>query len=245
MATCAARSTTKIAAAMAEPLLARTLNRVVRQGMRAFPDVFATAPGAREVKLVGLDPVRVLVIGSGVALGWGASSQSKALTGAIAYELQARTGRGAIVVNHAQEMQTVEQTVQDLGVIGATTFGVVVWCPSLFDVFKSPERGRYHRALLDGLRSLHETKPKSGLILICTLPSPTNRGPVEEIARRLVPRFNAGLRRVAAPFPDVRICESPSFTTLTDHQTFARGYYNQWAERIADSAGWNQHARSA
>lgn len=230
---------------VAELLIARTLDRVVRQGMRAFPEVFATAPGAREIKLVGLDPARVLVIGSGLALGWGASSQQTALTGALAQKVQERTGRGAIVVNRAQELQQVDQTVTGLGMVGATGFGTVVWCPSLFDVIKSPERGRYHRALLQGLHLLRETAPSSGITVLCALPVPTRRGPIEEIARRLVPRFNAALRRIAEPFPDVYVCDSPSFTSLADHQAFSHGYYQQWAELILAFTEGQRHARTA
>ena len=49
-----------------------------------------------EGKLDGPDPLRLLVIGDSTAAGTGAATQEEALPGALARELQARTGRGVI-----------------------------------------------------------------------------------------------------------------------------------------------------
>ena len=49
-----------------------------------------------EGKLEGPDPLRLLVIGDSTAAGTGAATQEEALPGALARELQARTGRGVI-----------------------------------------------------------------------------------------------------------------------------------------------------
>lgn len=213
-------------------LLSRALQRTILRGMSEHPELAVSAGGPPEVRLVGLDPIRVLVIGSGLAVGYGVRTHEEALTGALARAVQAGTSRGVIVQNHATRLTGLEHTVESIGLVGAATFHLVVWCPSLFDVFRSPERGRSNRALMEGLRLLRETARPDAELVLCALPAPIRRGPSEEIARTFVARFNPALRRAVAALPGVRVAETPDMTTLADPQAFSADYYDRWAEQI-------------
>jgi hypothetical protein len=220
------------ATAIRDRMLARALQRALLRGMREHPELIVQPTGAPEVRLVGVDPIRALIIGSGIALGYGVRTQRDALTGALADAIQNGGARGVIVQNQATTQHEIEQTLDGVRLVGATTFNVVVWSPSLFDAFRSPERGRYHRTLMDGLQLIRETARPGAQIIACELPSPTNRGPLEEIARVLVHRYNAALRRAVSVHPDVRVAETPDFTSLADPAAFSADYYRRWADQI-------------
>lgn len=214
-------------------LLSRTLQRTVLQDMRQHPELAAAVGGVSEARIVGLDPIRVLVLGSGLAVGYGVDTHEEALTGALARAVRGDGSRGVTVLNHSAVMETVEQTVAGLGLVGTPTFHLVVWCPSLFDVMRAPDRGAYRRALLEGIGIIRESARPGARISICELPLPTAPGSAERIARTLVPRFNAAMRRVTAALPGVQVAPTPDFTTLRDPQAFSAGYYNRWAQAIA------------
>jgi hypothetical protein len=200
--------------------------------MREYPELAATAEGAAESRLLGLDPIRVLLIGSGLAVGYGVRTQEHALTGALARAVQDGSSRGVITLNHSAPMRTLEQAAVSLGLVGATSFDLIVWCPSLFDVMRTPNKGAYRRTLVNGLNLIRETARTGAQVIVCELPVPTDSGPAEAIARTLVPRFNAALHRVVAPLPGVTIAATPPFTTLRDPQAFTADYYDRWAQAI-------------
>lgn len=220
------------------------LARAVMKGMREHPEATTTASGTPEVRLIGLDPLRVLLIGSGLAVGYGVATHAEALTGALAEATQAGTRRGVIVQNRAVDGARIEQTVDDLGEVGAATFNTVVWCPSLLDVMRMPDRGQCHRSLTAGIGLLRDTARPDAEITLVGLPIPAKNGPIEELARAVVPRFNRALIRAVAPLPNVRYAESPSFTSLFDPTALSADYYRRLAEQIIHPAAASE-ARSA
>ena len=223
---------TALRAPFHEGLLGHTVRRAILRGMREHPELASSARGIPEVRLVGLDPFRVLIIGAGLAVGYGVGSHQQALTGAIAEAVQDGGSRGVIVQNTATALHGLEQTVAGLGLVGATSFNLVVWCPSLFDAFRQPDRGAYQRRLLQGLQLLRETARPGARFVVCELPRPTRSGPIEDVARRRLPGFNGALRRAVAPYPDVSVAETPPFTSLLDPAAFSADYYRTWAEWI-------------
>lgn len=60
------------------------LHRAVTRGMQEHPELTTMAEGSPEVRLMGLDPIRVQLIGSGLAVGYGIRSHAAGLTGAFA-----------------------------------------------------------------------------------------------------------------------------------------------------------------
>lgn len=82
-----------------EPLsLPRRLAMVAwRARVGAIRSRLVQPEGSRQAYAAGRRSLRVLLVGSGPAVGWGVRSHDMALPGAIARQLAAATGRGAVV----------------------------------------------------------------------------------------------------------------------------------------------------
>lgn len=61
-----------------------------------------------QVNVHGLDGDRILVIGAGLAVGWGVATQDEAVAGGLARTLSDLTGRGADIDVHAAPTMTVD-----------------------------------------------------------------------------------------------------------------------------------------
>lgn len=200
------------------------------------PEFSTPASGVPEAKVVGPQPLRALIIGSGLALGGGSTTHNEALTGHLARALAVRTGRGAVVENRAGEHLHLDAAMADLGVVGAHSFELVVWCPSLLEGIRSPARGRLGQTLQDAIRFLRSTAATDGVIVLTTLPVPSRAGADEEIARLLVSRFIRAISRVAAEHPGVVVVEAPELRSLRDTNPLDSAYYQAFADEIAEAA---------
>jgi GAF domain len=74
----------------------------------------------------GVDIDRVLVFGSGVAVGWGVSSHDLALPGSLARALSVLTGRGTDVDVLARPGYRVSNAVRNLGTIDVSRYDAIV-----------------------------------------------------------------------------------------------------------------------
>ena len=221
---------------MRDPFASRLFVRTLGAGMRDHPALADHPLGIAESKVVGLDPVRVLVIGSGVAVGYGAPDHGSALTGFLARAVAERAGRGAVVHNRAAARQQLERAVEGLGSSGAHTYQMVVWCPSTFEVVGSPSTGRLGRTIRRTVDFLRGTADEGLEIVLTGVPAPSAPGSFEELTRRLVPRFNRSLGRLcgelAAAGADVRFVAPPAFTSLRRADAFGPDYYERFADAI-------------
>lgn len=221
---------------MTDRIVTRMFVRAIAASTRRQPALAVHPQGVGESKVVGLDPVRVLVIGSGVAVGFGVSDQDDALTGHLARAIAARSGRGAVVHNRARPRLPLDQALDQLGALGAHTYHVVVWCPSMFEIIGSPANGRLGRAVRRAVPFLRETAGDEVEIVLTGLPMPSTPGSLDGAARRLVPRFNRALSEVctelAATGADVRFAAPPYFTSLRRPDALISSYYLRMAETI-------------
>jgi len=64
--------------------------------------------GATQVNVYGLDSDRILMIGSGLAVGWGVATQDEAVAGGLARSLADLSGRGADIDVQAAPTMTVD-----------------------------------------------------------------------------------------------------------------------------------------
>lgn len=222
---------------MTDRFASRMFTRSLGASMQKQPAFGAFPQGPPESKVVGLDPVRALVIGSGVAVGFGVHDHDEALTGHLARAMAVRSGRGAIVHNRAGAKLSLDQAIEQLGQIGAHTYRSVVWCPSMFEVIGSPTSGRLGRAIRHAVPFLRDTAGDRVEIVLTGLPLPSSPGSLEQVARRIVPRFNRALALVcnefAAQGADVRFVAPPYFTSLRHPDAFQSSYYLRFAQTIA------------
>lgn len=224
---------------MTDRIATRMFTRTLAAGRRTQPALVLFPQGTAESKVVGLDPIRALVIGAGVGVGFGVIDHEDALTGHLARAIATRSGRGAVVQNRARPRLPLDQAIDDLGTIGAHTYASVVWCPSLFEIIGSPANGRLGRAIRRAVPFLRATAGDGVEIVLTGLPTPSSPGPGEQVSRRIVPRFNRSLARVctelAAEGADVRFAAPPSFTSLRRADAFDSSYYLRFAGSVASA----------
>lgn len=179
----------------------------------------------------GPDPLRVLLIGSGLAVGHGVTTRAKAIDGQLGGRLADRTGRGVIVNNYADERLRLEDQV-----LNAVTGGgfeledVVVWCPSYGEMSERP----WSRPWARGMRRFLDAVPADRLLIISELPVPEGDDPVAEIAAPVIGRINDALRRAAVGRDHIVVVPPPPVQVRSHGEPlFDADYHAAAAERIA------------
>ncbi len=153
----------------------------------------------------GPDPDRILLIGSGMAVGYGLSSHDAALAGQLARQLAALTHRGSRVdvltsvdmtADHMVELLD-RQTLGGLDAIIATPLGV----ESLLIISRA--RWRRHLRLL--LSHISETAPVSVQLYLIGIPPVADLSDLPPmlaaLSRRAQHRLNIDLERFCAAHP--------------------------------------------
>jgi hypothetical protein len=173
----------------------------------------------------GLDPVRVLVFGGGLAVGYGVASRDDAFDGPLARRIAGATGRGAVVENRAVRHVTLPQTARSIGPAGTQNLQVAVWCPSFADGMERLQLSSWRSELHAMVRALRQ---EQRIPLVLThMPVPAGHHPAAVIARPWVHRLNRVISRVAEECEDVSAVETEPFVPaeigapITDAAYFA------------------------
>ncbi len=151
--------------------------------------------------MVGNDPVRILLFGEGITIGYGVDTRAEAIDGALANRIADSTGRGVILENRARPHVRVDETANSLGGAGTHTFAVGVWSPALTETLE--------RLTLKGWRTrltamLTQIRADSDIpLVVAQLPRPAGSHPSVIILRPWYARLNRTIAEVASHFPNV------------------------------------------
>jgi hypothetical protein len=203
--------------------------RRLSEGARAAldrPPVLDDGAGVLQTKVVGLDPLRVLLFGSGPLIGYGVRDRSHAVDGALARLLAERSGRGVIVESRARLALPIADAVGSLGGAGTATFAVAVWAPRFGEELQYADPAR-NRSAIRGMLQQFRAESRVPLIL-CHLPDPLGFDWRTVLRRPRVAGFNRILSEEATVVPDVEAIpigtyrpSDPTSTPAAWHQTFA------------------------
>jgi len=193
-----------------------------------------------EGKLDGPEPLRLLVIGDSTAAGTGASSQDEALPGALARELQARTGRGviwrAVGENGADTGQFRERHLTDALARPADLVYVTLGAN---DALHARSAGAFARDLRAVLETLSDRLPEAR-ILMSNLPIFIRFELLPEPTRTTLYRHSRNLERAARAV----IARDPRWM-ITDQvpppygpEFFASDRFHPSASGYSDWARW-------
>jgi len=193
-----------------------------------------------EGKLDGPQPLRLLVIGDSTAAGTGAPTQDQALPGALARELQARTGRGvlwrAVGENGADTGQFLERHLTDALARPADLVYVTLGAN---DALHARSARAFARDLREVLETLSDRLPDAR-ILMSNLPIFARFELLPEPTRSTLYRHSRNLERAAR---DV-IARDPRWM-ITDQvpppygpDFFAGDRFHPSASGYADWARW-------
>jgi hypothetical protein len=215
------------------PLLFRSRS-LLRAHVRAAAAASVRPERGDRFLAYGPDPVRILLIGSGLAVGHGVTTRAKALDGQIGERIAAATGRGVIVNNFADERLRLEDQVLNASIGGGFDLeDVVVWCPSYGEMSERP----WSRPWASQMRRFLASVPVDRLLIITELPVPVGDEPVVAVAAGISSGINAALRRAAAGRPNTVLVSPPPIPVKPiGLQLFDAEYHERAAERVAPVA---------
>lgn len=184
----------RLLAVLLRPVLGAVLHRYLLRQARPTHDDRAMVSGPH--------PIRVLVIGAGLAVGYGASGAAPSLPRQLAVALEAELGRGVIVESRAQASVRLERTIDFIGMVGAATFDVVVWSPTLEETFRGGAR-RWSRQLREIVEHLRSTGPAHVRVLLMGVPGAEGDHLLQRTGAILAEDVNRRIAAVADRFDRV------------------------------------------
>ena len=191
-----------------------------------------TPSDAPLVHAPGANPDRVLLLGSGIAVGYGVVSHDLALGGHLARELGAATGRGASVNIIGRRDVAPANARTTLAALDLARFDALVLTLGGLEALTLMPAGRWRRQLRGLLADVGRLAPglavfvvETGAPLLGGLPFPVRR-----MVQRHVRHLNRVSAAVCAEFDDTtRVAFNPSGGNARVSRTTYRG----WAELIA------------
>ena len=180
----------------------------------------------------GTAPVRVLVLGGGLAVGYGVRTREEAFDGPLARLVAERTRRGVVLENRAVQHVRLPRTVASIGPTGAHTFTVAVWCPSFADGLERLRLATW-RSELHAMVAALRAERAVPLVLTC-MPVPAGRHPAALVARPWVHRLNRVIVQVAEAWDDVVAVDTEPFVPAEVGRPITdAAYFAAVAERVA------------
>lgn len=227
-----------IAHGIANPL-ARFWLATSSQSWRSLP----RPTGSRVVHAAGADSDRVLLMGSGVSVGYGVVSHELGLGGHLARELSVVTGRGATVETLGDPDLSPATAWQRLDEIDLTRFDALVLTLGGLEVFTLMPAPMWRNHLDELLARLHESAPEPLSILIVETGVPLLKGlplGVRQLVAHHATVLNAETCALAQAWSHTRFVafdpQRGDVSTLTGRST-----YREWAQLIAPAVATALH----
>lgn len=222
--------------------LAVSLRPVLRAWEVWVADLLDTMPRPIDVPRAvadGPSPDRVLIVGSGPAVGWGVALHELALPGVIARALRAGTGRGAIVDVVADERWTIEDAGRALADADPATYDTVILALGTADVMTGMTSRAWRDALHHVLETWRDAAGAEGRLVITDVPRisalPALHGAVVRWADRRATEFSEIVRERIAGESGVTFVRLPESRDTAEEGRPRRtpGDYAFWGTTIA------------
>jgi hypothetical protein len=207
--------------------------RRLSEGARAAldrPPVADDGPAVLRSLVVGPDPLRVLLFGSGPLIGYGVRTRKDAVDAPLAQLLADSTGRGVIVESRVRLSLPVAEAVRSLGGAGTATFAVAVWAPRFGEelLYSDPERCRSSIETM-----LRQFRAQSAIpLVICHLPDPLGFDWRTLLRRPRVAGFNRIVTEAASSVPGVTAVAIGTYRP-TDAASTPAPWHRALAEHLA------------
>jgi hypothetical protein len=234
---------------MLEPFRRLLLRPIARAWLASSAESWHTLPrpqGTTIARADGSNPDRLLLIGSGISVGYGTTSHDFALAGQLARELSGRTGRGAevdVLVTEDMSARDVRRVLNRKLMLRVDS--IVATLGGMETLFMHSARAwrRETESLLD---YIHEHAPASLQVFVVAVPDLPSivRMPrlIGLLAARSALRINAQLELACAGRANATFVpfEPDEFAGRTG----TGRTYQRWAEMIAPlvSASLDPHA---
>ena len=183
--------------------------------------------GPAEVRVAGVDPVRILVIGDGPAAGCGVLLHEMGIAGTLARHVSVRIGRGVQVTVSAEPAASARSTLDRLDAMDLDPHDVIVLMLATTDAFCLTPRRRWIHSMTGLVGRL--TADSSASVLVTSAASMQLTRTLTPFARRLTGRHARLLDAETR-----QICEAtgtPMITLDAANDLTARTYA-RWGRRI-------------
>ena len=204
---------------------------------RGFGDV-PMPTDAPQAHSAGIDPDRILILGSGLAVGRGVVSHNLALPGSLARALSAQTGRGVDVDLIANSRMTVATALLELTGVRLTRFEAIVLVLGVNEAVNLVSARAWRRDLANLLRFLTASSPRSTRIIVAgiqpirSIPVFDSRlGNLADHHGRLLNRVT--IRLVADSSDGVAFVPSSAAPTPPPGRYRSTDTYAHWADVLA------------
>lgn len=185
------------------------------------------------VKVVGRDPIRVLVTGAGLAAGYGVDRHERTLAGSLARELAARTGRGVVIDVRSAPLLPASGVVRHVGPNGTHTYDAAVFTPCYLEATFAPGAGMPRHGAAIQRHLLDTGRPTLQLVML-GVPRPSLHSGLDDAAAEAAGEVNAALQRLADGEPRVSYVDPPEFSSVRANRPFDEPYYAELGSRVAD-----------
>ncbi|CAN5312138.1 hypothetical protein BH11ACT4_BH11ACT4_23680 [soil metagenome] len=212
--------------------LTRLWLKMSPQSWRTMP----TPPDKLAAHSPGPNSDQVLLVGSGIAVGYGVRSANLALGGYLARQIAAFTGRGASVETIATLTMRMSRCISALEPVDASRFDAIVITLGTDEALSLMPARRFRREVDRLLDWLDDHAPTSMTVLFVGIPQVPAilklPWPLARLVGRQCTRLDEQLRLACAEHP--RAAYTPFATEPSDLlQDSDRHTYARWAERIA------------
>lgn len=209
---------------------ARALSEAARAAMDRAP-VFDDDGRHCRTSVVGVDPVRVLLFGSGPLIGYGVTERRDAVDGHLADLLAKDLGRGITVESRVRLGLPIREAVQSLGGAGTVTFSAAVWSPRFGQELEPFLRSAAAvRAMLQQFREVSDIP-----LVLCHLPTPLGTDWRTMLRRPRVAELNRILDRESRCAPRVVTARTGTYRPSVASSTVGPTWHRQLAEHLAPS----------
>lgn len=216
-------------------LLRRVAMRVWLARVAAVRAGLVRPVGGRQSFVAGRHPLRVLIVGSGPAAGWGVGSHDLGLPGAVARALAASTGSGAVVDVVPHPSAGVRRLGRILDGTGDDRYDAIVLSGAVPDALRLPEPRRWGLRLRRLIERAQALGPRS-VVWLGAQPIRSIRpydSAMGEVADNHARRLNAVARETCQEAGALFVpLEAPPRTDSRRHRSPAD--YLFWARQLVD-----------
>lgn len=187
----------------------------------------------------GTDSDRILIFGSGAAVGWGVLSHDLALPGALARALSARSGRGVDVDVVASPSITVSTAVRELAGLRLWRFDAIVVTLGARDATNLMSIRVWRRELSALLQLLERDSSRTThIFVLATQPIrslPAFNSPLGSVAARHALALDRATAEVCSTLRRTTLVAMTAAVTEVPERYRSSAAYRDWAELLADS----------
>jgi hypothetical protein len=185
----------------------------------------------------GADPDRVLVFGSGPAVGYGVLSHDLALPGQLARQISAASGRGVDIDVIADVDLVIQNSLEPLAALELWRYDSIVLSVGSNNSLLLTSVATWNTHLTAVLDHLIENTANGTGIYVVAIPPISSidvpAGYMGRVAERHAHRLNAESRRIAARYTDVTFIPFSPLVKADFTRYRSAATYQQWASVIA------------